>query len=55
MNHLVAIFVDPLVFEWTPSAVSVAGLNPVFWSTTVIGEFAVLLLAVQAGIIAFRF
>jgi len=53
VNHLAAIFIDPLVFACTPSAVSVLGLNPVFWSTTVTGDVDVLFVAAQPGIIPF--
>ncbi len=40
---LAAIFWLPASFGWTPSPVSVASLNPVHWSTTVIGDAAVVL------------
>src|SRR3954471_6424023 len=57
LNHFAAILVEPEAFGCTPSLVSCpwAGLKPVNWSTTVIGDAAVLLLAAQAGICASRF
>lgn len=45
----------PELFGWTPSPVSVAALNPVHWSTTVIGDRVVLFALAQAGIAALRF
>lgn len=40
-NHLFAILVSPLSLGWMPSLLSELALNPVHWSTTVIGESAV--------------
>src|SRR6185503_7647305 len=47
--HLADIFWMPASLGCTPSPVSVAVLNPVHWSTTVIGDCAVLLALTQAG------
>src|SRR5713226_4285888 len=52
--HLAAIFWLPESLGWTPSTVSVASLNPVHWSTTTIGDCAVLSDAAQAGMAASR-
>src|SRR4026207_635983 len=56
-NHFLAIFIDPDVLGCTPSLVSwpCAGLKPVNWSTTEMGDAAVLLVVAQPGICAFRF
>src|SRR5262249_30463454 len=52
--HLSEIFCDPLAFGCTPSAVSAPSfaLNPVHWSTTTMGDVAVLLPVAQAGIMS---
>src|SRR5690242_8845006 len=51
-NHFAAIFWLPASLGCTPSPVSVASLNPVHWSTTVTGDWAVLIPLAQAGIAA---
>lgn len=45
--HLSEIFWLPEAFGWTPSNVSVAVLYPVHWSTTVMGDWAVVLVSAQ--------
>src|SRR5690348_4296386 len=52
--HLSDIFWLPESFGCTPSYVSVASLKPVHWSTTLIGDWAVVLPAAQAGIAALK-
>src|SRR5689334_18302723 len=51
--QLFAILTFPESLGCTPSPVSVAGFQPVHWSTTVIGDCAVVLDAAQPGIALF--
>src|SRR3954454_780047 len=53
-DHRSDIFWFPESFGWTPSPVSVAELNPVHWSTTAIGDCAVVLPLAHAGIALLR-
>jgi hypothetical protein len=52
--HLSDIFWFPESFGCTPSPVSVAVLNPVHWSTTTIGDCAVLKPLAHAGMSALK-
>src|SRR6476619_1337358 len=48
--HLSAILTMPVSLGCTPSPVSLLAFQPVHWSTTVIGDWAVVFAAAQPGI-----